>query len=118
MTFRRLPFRLVCAWACLLVGSPSFGQPAQRDDRANYPVDLQKPLSARHPLVVGVTTDSYPYGFVDEHGNPTGFSADLLDAVARTMGFEIRRVALPGRVLHERFRTGEFDMLQIFSQTA
>src|SRR6478735_1192894 len=118
MTSRCLPLRLVWVWACLLVASPLFAQATERGDHAQYPVDLQKPLSARHPLVVGVTTDSYPYGFIDENGNPTGFSADLLDAVARTMGLEIRRVALPGRELHERFRQGEFDLLQILSQTA
>ena len=103
------------AW--LLLASSTFAQPAERGDDALYPVEVQKPLSARLPLIVGVTTDSYPYGFIDEQGNSTGFSTDLLDALARKMGLEIRRVALPGRTLHERFRTGEFDMLQSLSQT-
>ncbi len=81
------------------------------------PAEAIRPLSARQPLIVGVTTDSYPYGFIDPQGKATGFSADLLDAVARTMNLEIRRVALPGLELYERFRTGEFDMLQIYSQS-
>jgi signal transduction histidine kinase/CheY-like chemotaxis protein len=91
---------------------------AQVPEPVAYPVDLQKNLAARQPLIVGVTTDSYPYGFIDQNGRPTGFSTDILDAVARVMNFQIRRIATPGRDLHERFRLGEFDMLQTLSQTA
>lgn len=81
------------------------------------PIDRQRPFSERSPLVVGVTTDSFPYGFLDQHGQPTGFSADILDATARVMNLRIVRVAAPGRDLLERFRLGEFDLLQILSQT-
>jgi ABC-type amino acid transport substrate-binding protein len=91
--------------------------PALAQAPATYPAELKKPLSERQPLVVGVTTDSFPYGFIDQNGQPTGFSVDILDAVARVMHLSIRRVAAPGRDLHERFRLGEFDLLQIFSQT-
>lgn len=82
------------------------------------PTEVIRPLAARQPLIVGVTSDSYPYGFIDAQGRSTGFSSDLLDAVARVVNLEIRRVVLPGRELHDRFRAGEFDMLQILSQTA
>ncbi|MES1167800.1 MAG: transporter substrate-binding domain-containing protein, partial [Oleiharenicola lentus] len=85
---------------------------------APHPAEPQKPLSERQPLVVGVTTDSFPYGFLDDNGHPTGFSSDILDAVGRVMNLRIQRIAAPGRELHERFRLGEFDMLQILSQTA
>ncbi|MDQ5979865.1 MAG: two-component system, cell cycle sensor histidine kinase and response regulator CckA, partial [Verrucomicrobiota bacterium] len=76
-----------------------------------------QPLAARQPLIVGVTTDSYPYGFIDAKGRATGFSTDILDAVARVVQLEIKRVAMPAREMHDRFRAGEFDMLQILSQT-
>lgn len=90
---------------------------AGRTDAAD-PINGQRPAPTAHrPLMVGVTTDSYPYGFLDAQGNATGFSADVLDAVARVMNLEIRRIALPGPELHERFRQGEFDLLQIYSQT-
>src|SRR3954470_8451908 len=40
-----------------------------------------RPLSQRQPLAVGVTADSYPYGFVTNDGQWSGFSSDLMDAV-------------------------------------
>ncbi|RXK53852.1 transporter substrate-binding domain-containing protein [Oleiharenicola lentus] len=89
-----------------------------RAEPVTAPAANLRPLAARQPLIVGVTTDSYPYGFIDAQGRATGFSTDLLDAVARVMQLEIKRVAMPGRELHDRFREGEFDMLQIYSQTA
>lgn len=113
MASRYYPFRLVaCLIAALCASVGASGQAA-----APAPKPAPAPLANRHPLVVGVTTDSYPYGFLDEHGRLTGFSTDLFDAVVRVLGLEIRRTALPGRELHERFRLGEFDLLQAFSQT-
>ncbi len=102
-------------WLCgLLLGLVLQAQPvADPADEASA-----RSLADRQPIVVGVTTDSYPYGFLDAKGRATGFSADLLDAVARVVHLEIKRVALPGREMHDRFRAGEFDMLQILSQTA
>ncbi|HET7538093.1 MAG TPA: transporter substrate-binding domain-containing protein, partial [Candidatus Didemnitutus sp.] len=79
---------------------------------------IDRPLSERQPLLIGTTSDSSPYGYIDEKGRWTGFAVDLFDAVARVMKLEIRRVALPGREQQERFRAGEFDALQQFSQTA
>jgi len=114
MASRRPPFRLLaCLFAGLLLGAAASGQtiePAAPPGPA--------PLSTRHPLVVGVTSDSYPYGFIGPQGEVTGFSTDLFDAVARVLRLEIRRVSLPGRELHEDFREGQFDLLQAFSQTA
>lgn len=98
-------------WLCGLLLAPIV-----HGDSAPPPA-IGRPLSERRPLTVGVTTDSYPYGFLDAQGRATGFSADVLDAVARVMDLEIRRVARPGGDLHERFRLGEFDLLQIYSQT-
>jgi two-component system cell cycle sensor histidine kinase/response regulator CckA len=115
MASRRYPFRLVAGLLVgLWAGVTTSGQPDPKPIPASTP---PAPLPARHPLVVGVTSDSYPYGFTDEQGKPTGFSNDLFDAVARVLRLEIRRVSLPGRELHERFREGQFDLLQAFSQT-
>ncbi len=102
-------------WLAALLLSPVR---SAEPEPAPAPVAAFRPLATRQPLVVGVTTDSYPYGFIDGQGRSTGFSTDLLDAVARVVGLEIKRVAMPGRELHDRFREGEFDMLQIYSQTA
>ncbi|MFZ5494634.1 MAG: transporter substrate-binding domain-containing protein [Verrucomicrobiota bacterium] len=102
-------------WLCWLL--LALVAPGKTPAQEFPPAGKNRPLSARQPLTVGMTSDSYPYGFLDAQGNATGFSADVLDAVARVMDLQIRRVALPGRELHERFRLGEFDLLQIYSQT-
>jgi len=81
-----------------------------------YP-DLSQPLSARQPLVVGITSDSYPYGYVDSSGQLTGFSTDLLVAVMKVTNLRFERAVQPGKELHARFRAGEFDFLQALSQT-
>lgn len=62
---------------------------------------------------LGVTTDSFPYGFTDKNGQLSGFSTDILDAVARVMNLRIQRVTAPGRELHERFRLGEFALQRL-----
>ncbi len=86
--------------------------------RAQAPVaGPGRPLAERQPLVVGGSTDSYPYSFVDESGQVRGFCVELSDAVARTMNLRIRRITLPGKVLNERFRAGDFDLLQNYSQS-
>ncbi|MFT3870407.1 MAG: transporter substrate-binding domain-containing protein [Nibricoccus sp.] len=67
--------------------------------------------------IVGAPADSYPYAYTKPDGMLAGFSADLLDAVARLMHLEIQRVGAPGIEVHRRFSEGEFDMLQTYSQT-
>src|SRR5215217_5346303 len=79
--------------------------------------DIHRPLHDRQPLIVGVTADSFPYGFITSEGRWSGYSSDLMDAVARTMHLEIRREAYPSSDSHRRFKAGEFDLLQAFSQT-
>ncbi len=78
----------------------------------------RRPVAERKPLIVGVTVDSYPYGYTDNRGHWSGYAADLLDAVARVMHLELRRESAPSSDLHRRFRSGEYDFLQAFSETA
>ncbi len=73
------------------------------------------PLSERQPLIVGATTDSFPYGFLDQDGRWKGFCVDLLDATARAMSLRLKRVQAPSKILQQRFRAGEFDLLQDYS---
>ena len=75
------------------------------------------PLSQRHPIVVGATSDSYPHAYTGPDGHWHGFTADLLDAVARTMRLDLQRVTAPGIEVQRLFSEGEFDMLQSYSQT-
>ncbi|HVW19706.1 MAG TPA: transporter substrate-binding domain-containing protein [Opitutaceae bacterium] len=68
-------------------------------------------------LLVGASSNTYPYSFIDEHGKLQGFAVDILDAVARVMGVRLRRESMPGRDLQARFLAGEFDLLQSYART-
>ena len=93
-------------WAIVVAG-PALAQEA--------PPAASRSLAERQPLVVGATTDSFPYGFLDKDGQWKGFCVDLLDATARAMSLQIKRVEAPSKVLQQRFRAGEFDLLQDYS---
>lgn len=97
---------LVCVAGALVAADDQTGPPR-----------APRNFSERQPFVVGTTSDSFPYGYVDRDGRWTGFAVDLLDAVARVMDFRIRREVDAGIRLHARFRAGEFDLLQAYSQT-
>ena len=73
---------------------------------------------ARRVVVVGAATDTYAYSFSAPQGGVEGFSVDILDAVARTMHLDLRRVAGSNRDIQARFVQGEFDCLQAYSFSA
>jgi len=69
-------------------------------------------------VVVGVYTSSYPYSFRESpDGKLQGFAVELLDALARVMNFRIRREVPVGEDLQSRFRAGDYDMLQMLSES-
>ena len=69
------------------------------------------------PLTVATPSDNFPYSFLSPEGIPTGFSVDLLDAVARAIHLGIRRVTEPGQAARERFRNGGCDLIQFYSKS-
>lgn len=83
-----------------------------------YPSTYGRPLAERRPLLVGASPTGFPYGYRAPDGQWTGFASDLLNAVAKATQLEIERVPFPGQEVQRRFRDGEFDILQQFSQTA
>lgn len=110
----------VLVFAVLLAAAPFSGLAASagtaRPIPAIYP-QLDRPLSERQPLIVAATSDNFPYGYLDENGQWQGFAVDLLDAIARVSNLRIQRVVGPGHVIYDRFRGGEFDLLQAYSET-
>ena len=78
--------------------------------------DFTLSLAQREPLAVGATADSFPYSYTDEIGRAQGFAVDLLDATARVMNLRLRRVVVPGKIADDRFRQGDFDVMQSYSQ--
>src|ERR1017187_2778765 len=75
------------------------------------------PLSQRQPLRVGVFTDAYPCSYIDSEGHLAGFTADVLDAVAKAVNLRIERIPGPTDQVVGRFQRGEFDLLQYHGVT-
>jgi two-component system, cell cycle sensor histidine kinase and response regulator CckA len=70
------------------------------------------PLSQRQPLTVGAFTDAYPYSYIDSDGRLAGFAVGVLDAVARAVNLRIERISGPAVQIRDRFKNGEFELLQ------
>jgi two-component system, cell cycle sensor histidine kinase and response regulator CckA len=93
----------------LFLVAPLFGA------NGTKPAEIAHP--ARRVIRVGGTIDAYPYSYLDEHGQPTGFAVDLLNAVARVMDLSVEREMSTGLEINRRFLAGEFDVNQQFSVT-
>ena len=85
--------------------------------RARAADEPRPDLHQRPLLVVGVNTDNYPYSFAGPREPLQGFAVDTFDAVARVMHLQFRRETGTGPQIGARFARGEFDALQLFSQS-
>jgi ABC-type amino acid transport substrate-binding protein len=94
---------------CLFLVAPVLGANGTKPAATAPPV--------RRVIRVGGTIDAYPYSYLDEQGQPTGFAVDLLNAVARVMDLSIEREMATGLEINRRFLAGEFDVNQQFSVT-
>jgi signal transduction histidine kinase len=66
---------------------------------------------------VGSELDFPPYAFVDDRGQPAGFSVDLIKAVARAMGLPIRITTGPWDTVWNDLVTGRLDVLPIVAKS-
>jgi two-component system, cell cycle sensor histidine kinase and response regulator CckA len=105
---RRMAATKVIACLTVLIAAA----PAARAQAGPMPAAPLTPLSQRQPLSVGAFTDAYPYSYIDSDGRLAGFAVNVLDAVARAVNLRIERVSAPAVQIRERFRNGEFELLQ------
>jgi two-component system cell cycle sensor histidine kinase/response regulator CckA len=104
------------ALACLVALALTLVARAQ--SATDVPVGpIASPLTERQPLLIGAAISGSPYGYQNSRGEWEGFAVELLDEALRTMKLTGRRVGVAGLELQERFRRGEFDVLQGFSDT-
>lgn len=68
------------------------------------------------PIVVPTPIDSYPMSFLGPSGKYEGLSVELLDAVARVMDLQLKRVQTSAIDLQPRLLAGEFDVLQVYTR--
>ena len=62
-------------------------------------------------LRVGIEDKSRPLSFVEADGQPSGFTPELLRAVAREGNIEIEYVASSWSLIHRQFVAGQIDVL-------
>ncbi|HEY3298129.1 MAG TPA: PAS domain S-box protein [Armatimonadota bacterium] len=87
---------LVIAVACLLLPGLAFSQ--------------QTPSKTPHPPIVYVTDEEYaPYAFV-ENGKPAGFCVELMQAVGKVIGRDVRVSVKPWKEILPAVKRGEVDV--------
>lgn len=65
---------------------------------------------ADQAILVGGTTDNYPYSYLDENGKLTGFAVEVFDAVARQMDIKYTRVLGAASDVSSRFLAGQLTV--------
>jgi PAS domain S-box-containing protein len=66
---------------------------------------------------VGVSLDYRPYDFIGRNGQVTGFSVDLVKAVASAMGLRVRFVAGPWSHISDELVAGQLEVLPTAAKT-
>ena len=68
-------------------------------------------------LRVGVSLDFRPYDFVDKDGQPTGFTVELITAIAEKMGLRARFITGPWDRVWDGLVAGQLDVLPTVTRT-
>ncbi len=71
---------------------------------------------APHPVKVGSEIEFAPFAFVDEKGQPVGFSVDLIKAVANSMGLQVQISTGPWDTVWNQLVSGQFDVLPLVAK--
>jgi len=66
---------------------------------------------ARTKIIVGGEIDYPPYSFLDKNGEPTGFSVDLVRAIAKTMGMNVEIRLRPWPETRKALEDGTIDVI-------
>jgi PAS domain S-box-containing protein len=69
------------------------------------------------PLRVGIDVDGEPMTFVDAKGVPSGFAVEIMNNVAREMGFQVVYVPKPWQGMFDDFKAGRTDALANIAYT-
>ncbi|HXB01329.1 MAG TPA: transporter substrate-binding domain-containing protein, partial [Opitutaceae bacterium] len=94
-------WKLVCLCISLCAGIGLLRAQPPASDSARF----------ARPFVVPTETNEFPSFFLGPSGEHTGFSVELLDAVARVMDFKIQWTPLPRADLQSILLSGEADIL-------
>src|SRR5689334_7674580 len=73
--------------------------------------------TAADPLRVGIDLDGEPMTFVDSKGVPSCFAVDIMNAIAREMGFSVVYVPKSWPLMLEDFKAGRTDVIANITYT-
>lgn len=73
--------------------------------------------AASDAVVVGSTSDGFPYSYRAPSGEFDGFVSELMDLVAAQAHLKVVRAGGPGLEINRRFESGEFDCAQQYTIT-
>ncbi|MDX9753936.1 MAG: transporter substrate-binding domain-containing protein, partial [bacterium] len=65
----------------------------------------------RHHLIIGGDSEYPPFDYLDEEGNPTGFSVDLIHAIANKLDIEVEIRLKPWTEVLAALESGEVDAI-------
>ena len=71
------------------------------------------PVQAQQVIEVGSEIDFPPYAILTTDGHPSGFSVELFQAVAKTMGLSVNFHTGPWKEVLANFKAGEYDLLPL-----
>ena len=72
---------------------------------------------AQQAILVGGTTDNYPYSYLDENGKLAGFAVEVFDTVARQMDIKYTRVPGLASETSSRFLAGQLTVHPFFTRS-
>ena len=80
-------------------------------DQEQRPESPSATLRTGSRIIVGGDYNYPPYEFLDENGEPTGYSVELTRAIAEVMGLEVEIRLGPWGEIREALETGEIDAI-------
>ena len=112
MTSRR---DFVTSAAGIAAGAGILVAQAQRAEAQTPPTAAGKSkldeVRARGKVIVGVTSEAPPFGFIDEKGEIVGFDIDVVKAVAAKAGIEVKFVNTPWEGIFNALAQGDRDIV-------
>ncbi len=97
--------------AGLLVGCGGGNQGAAASGNSGAIFRTLDEIKESGKLVIGVFSDKYPFGYVDENDNYAGYDIELAERLAQDLGVEIEYVSTEAANRVEYLETGKVDLI-------
>ena len=104
--FWRSKISILClSLTALMLSAPGFAVDSQSNSQSNS-----------KSIKVGIELNFYPFDFMDEKNQASGFSVELIEAVAETMGLKLEFVPGTWDDVWNKLAAGEIDVVPILAK--